>query len=344
MEQSVGAGYAQALFDFAVSQGADAQRLVQMSGFDPNLACDPEARIDSGTFKKLMRQAKLLCNDPSLALHFGAHSKFVDISIVGLIAHSASNMAEAFEQTNRYARLIVEVEGHETHERFAIERRDQEVWLVDKRANPNAFPELTESTFARFIWNTSRYLGPVPFAKFIYFTHEAPVYAKTYDEVLGVTARFGQAFNAIAIHESWLSIQLPNPNRYVFGIFSERAQTLLSDLNKLTSRRAKLEAHLMPILHKGGLTMDGVAASFGQSRSTLYRWLKNEGVTFELVLDELRHRLAVSYLADKKVSMAECAYLLGFSDPASFSRAFKRWRGKKPFNSTLNRRALRPAS
>lgn len=329
MEQSVGAGYAQALFDFAVSRGANAQRLAQTSGYNLDTGLNPEARVGSHVFKELMRQAKVLCNDPSLALQFGAHSKFVDMSIVGLIAHSANTMAEAFDQTNRYARLMVEVDGHDKRDRFAIERRDQEVWLVDNRLNPNTFPELTESTFARFIWNTSRYLGSVPFAKFVDVTHEAPAHAKAYAEVFGVPVRFGQAYNAIAIHESWLSIQLPNPNRYVFGIFSARAQALMNELNNQTSRRAKLEAHLMPILHKGGLTMHGVAASFGQSRSTLYRWLKSEGVTFDLVLDELRHRLAVSYLADKKVSMAECAYLLGFSDPASFSRAYKRWKAQK---------------
>jgi AraC-like DNA-binding protein len=329
MGQSVGAGYAHALFSFAVSRGANAQTLAQASGYNPDVGEDPEARVDGEIFKSIMRHAKALTGDPTLALQFGAHSHFIDMSIVGLIAHSANTMAEAFEQTNRFARLVFEVDGHDVHDRFAIERRDQEVWLVDKRANPNAFPELTESTFARFIWNTSRHLGPVPFAKFLEITHEAPAYADAYEEVLGVPVRFGCAHNAIAIHESWLSIQLTMPNRYVFGIFSQRAQNLLDDLFTQKSLRATLEAHLIPILHKGGLTMEAVASALGQSRSTLYRRLKEEGTTFEAVLDDLRHRLAVSYLEGKKLSMAECAYLLGFSDPASFSRAFKRWGAAK---------------
>jgi AraC-like DNA-binding protein len=58
--------------------------------------------------------------------------------------------------------------------------------------------------------------------------------------------------------------------------------------------------------------------------------LKTEGLTYAQVLDELRHRLALHYLSGKKVSVNETAYLVGFSDPASFSRAFKRWTGTSP--------------
>ena len=76
--------------------------------------------------------------------------------------------------------------------------------------------------------------------------------------------------------------------------------------------------------------MDAIACKLGMSRQTLYRGLKAEGVTFEQVLDALRHKLAIHYLGGKKVSVNETAYLVGFSEPAAFSRAFKRWTGKSP--------------
>jgi AraC-like DNA-binding protein len=58
--------------------------------------------------------------------------------------------------------------------------------------------------------------------------------------------------------------------------------------------------------------------------------LKAEGATFEKVLDELRHKMALHYLSGNKVSVSETAYLVGFSEPAAFSRAFKRWTGSSP--------------
>ena len=95
----------------------------------------------------------------------------------------------------------------------------------------------------------------------------------------------------------------------------------------------------MPILHTGDASMDIIASRMGLSRQTLFRKLKAEGVTFEKVLDELRHKLALDYLNGKKVSVNETAYLVGFSESAAFSRAFKRWTGSSPraMRASINR-------
>ncbi len=92
----------------------------------------------------------------------------------------------------------------------------------------------------------------------------------------------------------------------------------------------------MPILHTGNARMDTVARKLGISRQTLFRRLKAEGMTFEQVHDELRHKLAPHYLAGKKVSVNETAYLVGFSEAAAFSRAFKRWTGASPGKMRLS--------
>nr|MDQ3744920.1 AraC family transcriptional regulator [Acidobacteriota bacterium] len=101
-------------------------------------------------------------------------------------------------------------------------------------------------------------------------------------------------------------------------------------LENSKSTRGRVESLLLPVLHTGEASMDMIARKLGISRQTLFRKLKAEGVTFEQVLDGLRHQMALHYLNGKKVSVNETAYLVGFSDPASFSRAFKRWTGASP--------------
>jgi AraC-like DNA-binding protein len=136
--------------------------------------------------------------------------------------------------------------------------------------------------------------------------------------------------NALLMDEEFLSIRLPRANRYVFGVLSAHAEALLKSLESSKTIKGRVESLLMPILHTGEASVDVIACKMGVSRPTLFRRLKAEGTTFKQVLDELRHKLSLHYLSGKKVSVNEIAYLVGFSDAAAFSRAFKRWTGQSP--------------
>lgn len=329
-ETTVSAGYVQALLDLAEAKGADRAVLAAHADLNTGQLSSPDERVPFRVFKTLMQTAKLLCNDPAFGLHFGEESHFADISIVGLICQSAETMGAAFHQMNRYARLAIEVEGHDVRNRFELKHIGDDLWLEDQRHNPNDFPELTESTFARFICETARHFGSAPFARCVHFTHAEPDYRAEYDRIMKVPIVFGSDRNAICIHESWLSIRTNMENRYVFGIFRERADKLLEDLEKTATIKGRVESLLLPIVHTGDVGMDQIAAKLGMSRTSLYRRLKAEDSTFEGILDDLRHKLALSYLSGKRISVNEVAYLVGFTDPAAFSRAFKRWAGTSP--------------
>jgi len=97
-----------------------------------------------------------------------------------------------------------------------------------------------------------------------------------------------------------------------------------------SSFRRRVEAELDSRLAEGTLRIEPIARALGCSRQTLYRRLKAEGLTFEQVLDDLRRRRALKLVRDAARPVKEIGYCLGFSDPAAFSRAFKRWTGKSP--------------
>jgi AraC-like DNA-binding protein len=71
------------------------------------------------------------------------------------------------------------------------------------------------------------------------------------------------------------------------------------------------------------------AKMLGMTERTLLRRLKDEGTTFADVLRQLREERAFQYL-QQGVRLSEVAYLLGFSDNGTFSRAFKQWTGRRP--------------
>ena len=117
---------------------------------------------------------------------------------------------------------------------------------------------------------------------------------------------------------------------YSFGIFTRHADTLLEALGRSDFLRDRIEAAILPDLHEGSLSMDKLAPDLGMSRQTHYRRLKAEGETLAEIHDDLRRRMALDYLAARKVSVNEAVYLLGFSEASSFVRAFKRWTGQSP--------------
>lgn len=296
---------------------------------DPADLCDPDGRVPFERYAALMRAAKSLTGDPALALHYAEHVDFSEISVVGLLTLASETMIEAFDQMNRYGRLAVEVEGVGAGDRFVHSHERDGYWLTDLRRNPNAFHELTETTFGRMAWGT-RQFGTTPFVLEVQVTHDDPGYADEYARIFRAPVRFGAPRNALRIDPAWSTHRVAAMPRYVFGVLSERADALLRSLESNRTARGRVESLIMPILHKGEVGMDAVAGQLGLSRQTLFRRLKAEGVTFEGVLDDLRRRLAEHYLTGRKVSVNETAYLVGFSDPAAFSRAFKRWTGLSP--------------
>jgi len=96
------------------------------------------------------------------------------------------------------------------------------------------------------------------------------------------------------------------------------------------SFRRAIEQRIEPMLERGPVRIEEVARALGCSRQTLYRRLKQEGVTFAALLDDLRRRLGLHYVRERGMPVKEAAYRLGFSEPAAFSRAYKRWTGSSP--------------
>ena len=73
-----------------------------------------------------------------------------------------------------------------------------------------------------------------------------------------------------------------------------------------------------------------IASQLGMSERTLQRRLKEEGTSFQALLDRTRHYLARELLRNTRVPLTDVALQLGFSEPSTFFRAFKKWEGMTP--------------
>jgi AraC-like DNA-binding protein len=327
-DYTVAARAVRTLVSFAVERGANERELLGRAAIGATDLAEDDGRIPLATYVRLVRSAKELLNDPAFALHFGEAFDVAEMSVPGLIGVSAETVSQAFEQVNHYSPLAIDVPINGDR-RFALLSTDEGVWFVDNRARPNDAIELTESSFARVITSMRRTkLGA--FVRRVHVTHEAPSYRREYDRIFGVPVVFASDRNAFLVDPALLTERLGRLSPYASDVVRAHADALMRRLDRPRSMRRRVEALLMPVLRSGGASMDLVARRLSMSRQTLRRRLQAEGVTFERLLEELRHRLALRYLSRREINVAQTAALLGFSDATALSRAFRRWTGVSP--------------
>jgi len=329
-ENTIAAGFAKAFIDLAVTKGASQTQLLHRSGIEESSLEDIENRIPLENYILLVETAKEVCQEPAIALHFGEMPVMSEMSIVYLICRSVRTVQEAFEQINRYSQLALDADGLGTSQGYKITHDEQGAWIELTQDAYKKYPQLTESGLARIISGATKFFQGKPFALAVHVTHDAGDYLEEYQRIFNTPITFNSHRNAILVDANFLSYEISPASDYVFGVLSKHADEMLIKLRKSKSIRGQVENSLLPILHTGGVDMSVVAERLNMSQQTLYRKLKAEGVNYEQIVDELKRDMALHYLKGEQVTIKETAYLLGFSEPSAFSRAFKRWTGSSP--------------
>jgi len=328
-DPTMAAGFAAAFLDYAQGEGAPRGPLLAASGLAESDLADQDKRIPVAAYQALVAAGIEATGDTSLLLRHVLETRLETMSIVGQIVHASTSFPHSLGQVNRYARLMADVPIPGGRDRFELVRQGASVWLVDNRPCDGNWIA-TEASFARFISEFRRSAPEHPFEQALEVTYAPPPHANRYPELFRVPVTFRAARNALRINPVWLDEAFDGGKDYVFGVFTRHADGLMADLATQDTIRAAVEARILADLHEGTLSMDNIARDLGMSRQTLYRRLRDEGVTFAEVHDDLRRRMAMDYLGARKVSVGETAYLLGFSEASAFVRAFRRWTGASP--------------
>ena len=336
-EPTVAASWPKALVDFAVARGADRETLMQRACIQPHDLTDPTGRIPLLRYVALMEAGIELCSEPALALKFGEQVPMEDLSIVPLVVLNGENVEDLRAKTNRYTPLIVDDGEDGSAESHEFVHRGGKVWIKLASAVYARHPVVTEAAVARTICGVRNLLksfgaraSMLRFPEAIHFTYPEPAHRKEYDLLFGVPLVFDSDMNAIEINPVLLSMPMPKPYAAAAALATEKAEQLLARLENSTPTRACVENALLRTLESGDVRMEAIARQLALSRATLFRRLKAEGATFEEVLETVRHKRALQLLNEEKYAVRQTAHLLGFSDPAAFSRAFKRWTGVSP--------------
>ena len=167
-------------------------------------------------------------------------------------------------------------------------------------------------------------VDPIPVRK-ARFTYAQPADLAGLQQTFGNDLAFDQAVSCLYFDARSLEspvIKLENPLAY--GI-AESLQGLFDEPGTSDPFLQATRDSLAKSLPNGEVHIDVIATELGVSRRTLQRRLAQRDTNFMQLLGEVRSTLAVRYLADNRLVITEIAFLLGYSDLAAFSTAFRGW-------------------
>ena len=316
------AGQFRAQVDAFAGLGYDVDRLLTGIGIRRAELDEPDALVPCeacGAFFARALDERPLKN---LGVRLAAETPLGAFPLLDYLVLTCDTVGEGFAQLARHVRL--------TGAPFVLELRDEEdpvrvVYLCDSPAAHWGIEYSVTLSVLHFRKETEHRVRFTCAS----FTHE-PDDVSEIEAVLGCSVRSRAAWAGLELpREGWQAL-LRRRDPILRSILEAQADAvaprqpapdpLLADVRRVLSAR----------LARGEMAIDLVARDLAMSARTLQRRLSVAGLSYQEVLDSSRRDTAEKCLTRSSLSIAEVAYLLGYSEPAAFHRAFKRWTGVTP--------------
>ena len=311
----------------AVEDGVDKGALLRSVGLDPKGETDVVVMVDAAAYYGLLeRVAGLTDGAADLPMRVGASMKCDDYGAFGLAWKTAPTLRASFARAERYARLLTSVATYEVRRTGAdadfILHRGGERRLGLRMSN--------EATLAS-VAAISREVSSSDFAPSeVHFRHSAPASVGAQERYFGCPVFHDSDMDALRVPAR----ALERPNRLgdegVTNFLLSHLERELIKANAARSLADMVKDAISRSLSDGVPTVSDVARCLGMSPRTLHRRLRDEPARFKDLLLDARRELATGLLVHSDYSLAEIAFLAGFSEQSAFHRAFKRWNDQTP--------------
>lgn len=326
------AGTIKTLFNGLINYGVNPKTIEDLTGVNADSIINSDVRIPIRNILGLAQNAGELTGEPSIGLKLGTDPTVIYPSGIGWgIMANSRTIREGITQFARFTHIIAEFL------KIELQPEDHEYSIIFK-VEPESFytPFSMEIIFSRFLTTIQQILGKQIKPQSAYFKHAKPGYVEEYHRLFGQNVLFDQPECSLTLSTDLLDYEISYRNEYLETFLTQHAEKLMEKLTDEKSFGLKVKRVIVSHLYSGQVDIEMVSRSLQVSRSTLFRKLKEENLTFKEILKETRRELARDYLKDREITIAEIAFLLGFSDPSAFNRAFKSWEKISPIRFRKN--------
>lgn len=310
----------------AQQKGADAAALCRAVGVDPAMLRHPDERVPIRMVQALWREVVAATNDPYLSLRLGEMINPTAVGVLAYVMMHCPTLGKAIEKLCQYQDIACE--GIQT---VGQREGNQFRFLLSITCEDIIYPEHTLNSelvmyLAAMRALTGRHLTPTA----VSFTYPRPMDTTEHERVFAPAKPvFGAEETTLVLDAAWLDAPVLNANPGLFPLFEQHASELLRKLHE-RALVGRVKGEIVSLLKGEEPTLATVADRLAMGIRTLQLHLKEEGVTYQQLLDEVRHDLAIRHLREPYFSTTDIAYLLGFSEPSVFYRTFKKWTGSTP--------------
>jgi AraC-like DNA-binding protein len=314
------------LIELAAEHGVPAAACLKGTGLHTTdlTRADAEVQADQ-ELAVITNLVHALPDVPGLGLQAGTRYHLTTHGIWGLALISSPDLRRAINFGLRYLDLTF------AFNRIRLEERSHEALMIlDDRSIPRDIRRFLIEREGASIMTLQRemFSTAIPLIR-VEANYPEPPYPDLYVRVFGVRPRFGAQANVAAFDAALLDLPLPQSNELTARMSEDQCQALLERRTTRTGIARQVREQLIPA--SGAIpTMGHVARALRVSPRTLRRQLAREGTSFRSLLDEVRMAFAEEFLSNRAMTIEEIAARLGYSEAASFTRAFARWRGVPP--------------
>jgi AraC-like DNA-binding protein len=308
-------------------QGVDPMSLLEDAGIDPAFVINNDRRIPASRMRRLLAAAVQETGDEAFGLLAAEQVQPALLQGLGLAVLASDTLYAALQRLVRFCQVL------STGLRLRLEDREEftDLYIADHRQadrEPGAEYAL-DFGIGLIVVMCRLTLGEYFAPAYIETRRSQPAEPERFASRLGSRIAFGGEYNRLSFFTSDIVDHLVTANSGLARVNDEQVEQYLASFLDQSVAHSVVE-QIVAQLPDGAPSQKQVASMLNMSSRTLQRKLREEGTSFLELLQDTRCQLACKYLAQPGRSVVEIAYTLGFSEPSTFSRAFKRWSGQAP--------------
>jgi len=315
---------------FAAQQGADFKALLDVSGHREEDLGKEHYQVSDDAYNRMVEEAVAQTGDSCFGLHFGESQSLSAAGLIIQITQTSETVKQALEFCCQFANLgcsVLPMTLLEESEYYKVSLKPDPLWEQNSAvALRHTVDGVLAFTLREFHSLTHQKKRPLA----IHLPFSIPERLAEYQRVYACPLIYGKTEIAILFRKEHIEAKVVTADYSLLKILVAHAQERSVQLQENRGFSVSVKQAVLNLMQPSFPPLNQVANHLNLSARTLQRRLKEEQLTYKLLVDDLRQDFALSYLKRAELSIGEVAYLLGYGDNSAFTRSFKRWMGCSP--------------